>query len=464
MPGGNVGPYAVVSLAEAFVSIGPWTAADSEEPDAPVLRSGAGAVAASLDEEARRRGRFVPPLPASASWCTTGGMAANNAAGARSFRHGASQAWIHALEGIDAEGRPFRVEGPPDTGSPLHGPTRLAVQALDGLVPAGPDGSLRGWPHVRKNSSGYALDRFLPEGDVLQLLIGSEGTLAFLTHVEWRTAPLTPARGVALLPAHSPEDVVRLAQGARRIGTTACEFFGHRFLRLAQLDRDPMVGRMAREAYAILLLEVDGTADEVSRQLSLCGDLGQEVGGSGLRASSPEEQERLWGLRHAASPIIAREADRGRVSTQFVEDSVVPVEHLGAYLEGVDQILDETGFDAAVFGHAGDGNVHVNPLVDVESGDWEARVREALKRVVELVAELGGTLAGEHGDGRLRAPFIERIYGARFGAGFRAVKEAFDPAGILNPGVISPLPNQDPLEGFVPRRRAHPPPSEAGAQ
>jgi FAD/FMN-containing dehydrogenase len=101
-----------------------------------------------------------------------------------------------------------------------------------------------------------------------------------------------------------------------------------------------------------------------------------------------------------------------------------------------------------VFGHAGDGNVHVNPLVDVRTPGWRDRVRTVLDTTVALVAELGGTLSGEHGDGRLRAPFLERIWPEPVMAAFRTVKARLDPAGILNPGVILPLPGQDPLEGL----------------
>jgi FAD/FMN-containing dehydrogenase len=136
------------------------------------------------------------------------------------------------------------------------------------------------------------------------------------------------------------------------------------------------------------------------------------------------------------------------VSTQFIEDSVVPVEQLAAYVRGVDHILDDVDFDRVVFGHAGDGNIHVNPLVPVNEPDARQRVREALERTVDLVAALGGTLSGEHGDGRLRAPLLERVWSSSTVSGFRFVKEALDPDGVLNPGVILPVEGQDPLDGL----------------
>ena len=111
------------------------------------------------------------------------------------------------------------------------------------------------------------------------------------------------------------------------------------------------------------------------------------------------------------------------------------------------RVLGEAGLPAVIFGHAGDGNLHVNPLVDVSRPGWRAEVEAVTYAVAEGVAALGGTMAGEHGDGRLRAPLLETVWGPELVSLFRAVKDAFDPRGILNPGVILPLPGQRPLDG-----------------
>jgi FAD/FMN-containing dehydrogenase len=458
MPGGNLGPSVVVSLAEGegFRDLAP---VEGQEGG---LRTGAAVVASRADGAARSGGRCLPPLPSSAPWCSLGGMAANNAAGARSFRYGAAAAWVTALEGIDARGEPFRLEAGGGGSGTLPSRVSASLGELDlgelddTRAPVRTPRQDGAWPRVRKNASGYALDRYAAHRDPLQLLVGSEGTLAFLTSVEWRTAPLPPGRGVALLPARSPDDVVALALGAREVGASACEFLGRWFLELAGLADDPLVGEVVRGADSILLLEVEGAPEEVESRLAACAALGRDVAGPGIVAAGDEEARRLWSLRHAASPIIAREAGRGRISTQFIEDCVVPVDRLGEHLESLEAILAEARFDAVIFGHAGDGNLHVNPLVDVGSSDWPARVRWTLDRVAALVRHLGGTLSGEHGDGRVRAPYLESVWGADLTGAFRKVKDAFDPDGILNPGVILPLPGQDPLDGLVPRSRAFP--------
>ncbi len=123
---------------------------------------------------------------------------------------------------------------------------------------------------------------------------------------------------------------------------------------------------------------------------------------------------------------------------QLVEDGSVPPERLGDYVRGVRAALEEAHFRGVIFGHAGDAHVHVNALVDVREPDWRTRVRALFDRVVQLTATLGGSLAGEHGDGRLRTPSLHRTWSPEARALFARVKSCFDPAGILNPGVIVP--------------------------
>jgi hypothetical protein len=151
-------------------------------------------------------------------------------------------------------------------------------------------------------------------------------------------------------------------------------------------------------------------------------------------ALESSDEEALWALRHAASPILAR-LDAHLKSMQFIEDGTVPPARLPEYVRGVRAALARQGIRGVIFGHAGDANVHVNPLVDVRDAAWRAKIAALLDEVTALVASLGGTLTGEHGDGRLRAPLLDRVWSADALALFAAMKRAFDPLGILNPGV-----------------------------
>jgi len=445
MPGGNLGAGIVVEVGTSFAGV------EVIDRESRRLRVGAGEIAAEVDRAARELGGFLPFLPSSARWCRVGGMIANNAAGARSFRYGSIAGWVDALEGFYPWGERFRLaagETPPNRFSQLRSALLAKLGVSTGGAPSG-------WPSVRKNSSGYALDRFLPEGDPTKLLVGSEGTLAVITHAELRFAPLPSEWGWGVLPLDSAQALEGLACACTELGATACEFFGRRFLELVGPELDAPLRALATGAFALALVEVTGSDPEVRAGLEVLSRF-RPVRSRTFVTRDPEVGKRIWAIRHAASPIIAREAARGRISTQFIEDCVVPPRRLAEYLDGLDRILGSLDLDAVVFGHAGDANVHVNPLIDVTKNDWHHRVRSALEEVTELVGTLGGTLSGEHGDGRLRAPLLDMIWPTHLADGFRQVKQAFDPRQLLNPGVIVPLPGQDPLEDFLPRPRSLP--------
>jgi FAD/FMN-containing dehydrogenase len=154
-------------------------------------------------------------------------------------------------------------------------------------------------------------------------------------------------------------------------------------------------------------------------------------------ALTPESAARLWELRHAASPILAG-LPEDRRSLQVIEDACVPLERMGDYIRTVRRVTSARDIGAVIFGHAGDGHVHVNLLPRVGRPGWEQGVAGVLEEVSEAVLRLGGTPSGEHGDGRLRAGLLQRIYGDEIVGLFRRVKFAFDPLGILAPGVILP--------------------------
>ena len=436
MPGGNVGPGIVLDLT-AMDELGPVLTTE----DRATVRVGPGAIAGVVEAEADRAGFFLPPLPSSADRCTVGGMVANNAAGVRTFRYGAIRDWVDELEVVLSDGEVVHVRTgtSADRTAPLHRSLRRQL---------GPEAPL--WPRVRKNASGYALDRFLPTGDAVQLLVGSEGTLGVVTGATLRLAPRPPAHGVALLALRDMADLQGVTRSAVEIGASACELFGRRILEMAGLERDAWTARLARGARALLLLEVSGTADEVTHGMAAVRQVARTVGSSTLEATEPGEARRLWEVRRRASPTIARGAEQGLRSTQLIEDSVVPTDRLAEYVAGVERILASASTDAVIFGHAGDGNLHVNPLLDVGRPDWRERARTILDDTAALVAGLGGTLSGEHGDGRLRAPLLSTVWPDRLVHAFAEVKATLDPAGVFNPGVILPLPGQDPLQGLEP--------------
>lgn len=442
MAGGAVGPGVIVDLSR-LDAIGAVDAA------ARRVRVGPGAVLAAVDAAARRHGLRFPPDPSSAKFCTVGGMASTNAAGAHTLRHGATRPWIVAVDCVFADGTraELRRGAPAPEGVPAVErflrdvrPALLAHEAARPSVHAG----------VRKESSGYAVADYARSGDLVDLLVGSEGTLALLVGLELALARVPGATSSALAAFPTLEAAVEAATLARDVaGASACELLDRTFLDLVASGSaalgDNALGSPAVPAgtEAVLLAEVEGRdLDDAAERARALGAAFERAGASHVTLALDDVTEpALWELRHAASPVLAR-LDPALKSMQFIEDGAVPPGQVPAYVRGVREALARRGVRGVIFGHAGDAHVHVNPLVDVGRPEWREQVSGLLDDVVALTARLGGTLAGEHGDGRLRTPLLEQLWPAETRAIFARVKSSFDPVGVLNPGVIVPLGGQ----------------------
>lgn len=439
MPGGNVGSGIAVDLLSPFRSISP-----PDEATATIQVEG-GATLAQVNAQCRPVGLHFPVDPSSGERCTFGGMLANNSGGPHSVRYGSTRSWVREMEVVLADGTLARL----GRGASPEDPR---LQEIDTRLRETLSRDRRlveeKWPRVRKNSSGYALLEYLRSGDLIDLIIGSEGTLALIVSAVLDLAPVPEHRGLVVLEFTDLEQAGAAVAPIVAEDPATCEMLDRTFLELVQqAGRDD--GYPLRSGLeAILLVEVDGDSEAaVADAARRVVQAGTAHGGRSTVALSAEQQAQIWTLRRAASPIIAEQAG-SRVSMQFIEDSVVPVDRLADYVRGLRSILARHELPAVIFGHAGDANLHVNPLVDVQAADWRVQLETVLGEVADLVTTLGGTLAGEHGDGRLRAPLLERIWGAEVVEQFRFVKNTLDPLGILNPGVILPLPGQRPFEAI----------------
>jgi FAD/FMN-containing dehydrogenase len=425
MGGGNVGDGVVVDLTALAPARLEVHAADRK------AYATAGVTAGALDTAARSHSLRFPPMPSSGRWATLGGMAATNAAGASAVRTGSVRHWISTVEWVDAHGEPHRwTRGEATPLAPRWSAVLDRIRAAEPLIRAR-------FPRVRKNSSGYAVDAVLDSGDLLDLLIGSEGTLGLITALECRLAPLPGATAGLRLALRSLDDLADVVNALLPLRPSALELLDSSFLELVEKEGGRFPA-LARGADAILLVEFERATDAAAR-----GTVGDAVRAVSAWTSdvetaiTPADAEELWDIRHAASPILARLPATHR-SMQVIEDGAVPVSRLAEYVRLVRRVTRSHGFGAVIFGHAGDGNMHVNLLVDTTKAGWEGRVTSVLREVSTGTVALGGTLSGEHGDGRLRADALESVFGAELMSLFRDIKTAFDPAGILNPGIKLP--------------------------
>ncbi len=434
MGGGAIGDGIIVDLGR-LGGIGPIDAT------ARTVRVGAAVTRDALDAAARAHGLTFPVDPSSGAFATLGGMCATHAAGSRTIRHGPLRDWIVGLECVFADGtRAALRRGTPAPDVPVL--ARLQRDVTPALRAAAPE--VRRRPGVRKESSGYALAAFAASDDPIDLLLGSDGTLACITAVEVRLTPVPGATALALVGFPSLETAAAAAVALADGGASAAELLDRSFLDIAASEGSDLGLPAALEA--VLLIEADGAdaAAAAARMDALVATCEAHGATHRERAETPAATARLWTLRHAASPILNRLAPRWQ-SLQLVEDGCVPPKRFAEYVRGVRGALAAAGLRGVIFGHAGDAHAHVNALVDLEDPMWRTRCERLLDEVTTLVAALGGTLAGEHGDGRLRTPLLARVWPAASLALFAAVKHAFDPEGLLNPGVKVPRPGDVPL-------------------
>ena len=429
MPGGAIGRGVIVDLSRL-------DAIGEPNPTTRRIVVGPGAIRDDVDARARSRDLRFPVDPSSGAFCSIGGMVSTNAAGARTLRYGSTRRWVRALDCVFADGSQAMI---------TRGAVLPRVSAIERfLSDVAPDirsaGKSIATHALRKNSSGYALADYADSGELVDLLVGSEGTLAIIVSVELDLAELPGATASLLASYPSLDDAVIGADEARRGNASACELLDKTFLDVAARGAPlPVPG----DTEAVLLIELE--ADDAARAESSARTLAMQLERAGARAVSiglgHDEEERLWELRHAASPILSR-LDPSLKSMQFIEDGAVPTTRLADYVRGVRAALAAHDVSGVIFGHAGDAHVHVNPLIDVRRADWRDRVEGVLSDVVDLTARLGGSLSGEHGDGSLRAPLLDRTTGATALELGRRVKDAFDPECLLNPGVKVALPGQ----------------------
>ncbi len=457
MSGGAIGKGVIVDLSR----INRLATVDER---ARTVWADPGVLWSTLDVAARRRGLRFPVDPSSGAFCTLGGMVSTNASGPHTLRYGSTRAWVSALDCVFSDGEReviTRGETPPRRIDAIGRFLRDAhgdVVATDKRRPIRHEG-------VRKESSGYAIHEYATRADLVDLLVGSEGTLAIIVRVQLSLSPLPAATSSLIGSFATLEEATAAAMKAIEMGASACELLDRTFLSFAASapSADEALRTRMESAAAILLAEVEGDSKDAAA--SKAKELASAFKAAGAKhvdiALTPESEHDLWELRHAASPILA--ATEGVTSMQFIEDGAVPPSKLPDYVKGVRESLSKREVKGVIFGHAGDAHVHVNPLIDVGQADWRAKVTGLLEDVVALTARLGGTLTGEHGDGQLRTPLLKRVWHKDALRTFALVKNAFDPSNTFNPGVKVPLPKQQPLEDIKYDPSLPPLPAEARA-
>lgn len=413
---------------------------------APTVDVDPGVVLDRLNAALRPGGLWFPVDPSTSSRATLGGMAGNNSAGSRSLRYGMMIDNVAAAEVLLADGRRLWVgEGGEEE---REIPDELA--RLRALYRREADEIRRRTPRVWRNVAGYALERLDPAREHLaQLLVGSEGTLAFFTRLRLRLRPLPARRVLGACHFEGLLEALDTVQHLVRLGPSAVELVDRTVLGLAARRPDfrASIARFVRGAPgALLLVEFSaepGEPDPVPL-LGLLEELLADLGhpGSVLRVEDPAAQAEVWAVRQAGLSVVMSMAGPRR-PVSFIEDCAVPLEHLAEYARSVEEIFARHGVEGTWYAHASVGCLHVRPALDLKDPEDVRRVRQIAEATHDVVRRLGGTHSGEHGDGILRSEFLRPMLGDRLADAFAEVKRTFDPHGILNPGKIVDAPRMD---------------------
>lgn len=364
-----------------------WTAIDLDAEQG-LVDVQPGARIADIQSTVESGGWFYPPDPSSKAYSTIGGNIACNAGGMRGAKYGV---------------------------------TRDFVLALRGFLPTGDYVEWGG--HYRKFACGY---------NIRDLWIGSEGTLGVVTGAVLKLLPRPESRWTVLSVFADERAALMGVRSllATRVFPSIVEFLDHRSVHCAERATDSVFFEH-QAGRPVLLVEVDGSAEDLIERRKVVRKWARQYALATREAKTDLASERLWQVRRKCSGAMFELGN-----TKLNEDVVVPLARQVEFYEFLEELQRDSGLSAPTFGHAADGNFHVNIMYDREDREQSRQARNAVQRLMEKVVELGGTITGEHGIGLAKTPFLGIARNRAEIAAMRGIKKALDPNGILNPGKI----------------------------
>lgn len=410
-----------------------------------------GVVLDELNAQLKPHGLQLPLDLSTSSRATIGGMIANNSAGTRSIIYGKTIDYVEALTLLLADGTMIEIHdlnaeelAAKCAQTDLEGEIYRTVVELGAEQAAEID---RRYPKIQRRVGGYNLDEFVPNRitperpfNLARMLVGSEGTLGLTLAAKLRLVPLPKHKILCAIHFADLLDAMTATPVILEHGPSAVELVDRLLLDATRgkLEFEPLRDFIQGDPDAVLLVEFygDSAAELPARLDQLAADLEQRgLGYYFHRAVAPAAQARIWSLRQAALGLTMAETGDDK-AISFVEDTAVPTAHLHDYIETFRRILAEHEIDAAFYAHASVGLLHIRPVVNLKTEEGVRKFASIANEVADLVLEYGGALSGEHGDGLVRAPFQEKMFGPVLYQAFCRLKATFDPAGLLNPGKI----------------------------
>jgi FAD/FMN-containing dehydrogenase len=398
-----------------------------------------------LQQTLHTHGRFLPPYPASMEYSTVGGAVANNASGEKSVKYGDTRNYVQTLRLVLANGEVI------DTGrlSKRELGKKLGLATFEGEIYRSLDTLLEDQRevieklerNVPKNNAGYQLsDVKRKDGsfDLTPLIVGSQGTLGIVSEIVLATEAHNPQTTLLLAQFTSLEQLQAAINDLRSMSEppSAIEFVNSELLQIVQTLNPNQLREVMKPPFPLItvLIELDVVEKRMKKQLKKVQKILHKQSATVQVAADLEQQQQFWKVRQTSSTILTNNNGSSR-AVPIIGDACVPIDQLRTYIEGLQTIMENYEVKPALWGHAGDGIVHVQPQLDLAKVGDRQKAFRLIDESNKLVLSLGGTISGEGSDGRLRTPYLEAFYGSEAYGLLQKVKQIFDPYGTLNPGV-----------------------------
>lgn len=458
MSGGAINESVIVDIKKYFTKI--------ENIGQESAKLQPGVFFRDFDAKAKEKGVLMPTYPASRDLCTVGGMVSNNAGGEKSIEFGQVVNFVNQLEFVFADGVARTIK--PLTKTELD--KKMKQKDFEGqvykqifeLIDKNYDQIKSAKPKVSKNSTGYNLwdvwNRESGVFDMTRLITGSQGTLGFVTDIEFRLTRARSDEGLLVIFVKDLKHLGELIKVVVDEKPSRFESFDDNtlilsirfmpyFLKfLGPIKFINLVIRLIPDALLllrgvprlVLMASIKGDdpeeiKDRIHKLRLKLEENKKHYGISGFEEAPYERQgEKFWIMRRYSFQIL-RSKVKDKHTAPFIDDLVVNPEHLAEFLPKIRKIIKKYKLFATIAGHMGDGNFHIIPLMNIEQKTERNKILPAMKEVNKLVLKFGGSLSGEHNDGLVRGPWLTEMYGKDMVKHFKEVKKIFDPNGLFNP-------------------------------
>lgn len=401
---------------------------------------------AKLQQTLHTHGRFLPPFPASIEYSTLGGAVANNAGGEKSIKYGTTRNYVDKMRVVLANGE--AIETKRISKRELSKKMGLATfegeiyRSLDTLIEENGDVVQSSDLGLTKNAAGYniaGVKRKDGSFDLTPLFIGSQGTLGIVSEITLATEPYNPASTLLAAFCDDSKILQEIVLELRKLSQvpSAVEVVDDNLLSYVDQFNPNQLRGIVKHPFPrfVLLVEFDDVSTKVQKKMAKKVSKIFDKHQLTYRVETDEQEvEQLWKIRHSVASVLSHGKDSAE-AVPIIDDAIVPVERLGEFTDSVYELFAKYKMPVTVWGHAGNANLHVQPFLDLAQVGDRQKAFKIIDDYYNLVIEYGGSTTAQHNDGRLRGPYLEKLYGPETYELFRKIKTIFDPYGTMNAGV-----------------------------